>query len=447
MTALPLRLGPLEAAGRRILRSGLRWLRPDGHVCRANEIVAYCNIALAGGAPALAEEGYDLQVALAPRLPGRIRHAPGASRGGYLDRLPVADWHEDAIWAHLEGAPASGGAAANEPELLFLAGRRFTGIADNRTGLLTGWHDRARAWWGDGGGSTLLAAGICELDGIFRGDDGTFGSFFQTAAGPAQVVLSQDEPLVPCAAVLAEQLARTPKEVAAIREDMARSFPIGRHVPTAEEWLFMGALLNALEHCPLGEDYEMLGRSGLSRTGPADAICLSLTAEMAQLPRHRRLGYAINFHGFRLGAIGPAVRDWLRSNFEVGPQSVADVAADYRRLIAAAPGRAFFVVNRLSSQLYEQIQNYHGLDEAAMAGLSSVRAKELNLMLHDLARAVPDLAIVDADAIAADLGMAQHLPDGIHGSGAFYSEVRNELLRLVHAQGIQGFGPRALSRS
>ena len=48
--------------------------------------------------------------------------------------------------------------------------------------------------------------------------------------------------------------------------------------------------------------------------------------------------------------------------------------------------------------------------------LGSVRARELNLMLHDLARE-RNVAIVDVDAIAADLGSQRHAPDGVHGSG------------------------------
>lgn len=447
MTALPLRLGRLEAADHKVFRSGMRWLCPDGHVSRPNEIVAYCNIGLAGSQSAFGEEFYDFQVGLAPKLAGRIRHAPGSSEGGYLDRLPRILWDEDTPWATLEGLPADLPAGDSETELLFLAGRRPTGIAENRAGILSGWHDRARAWWGEQGHRTLLAVGICEMDAIFRGDHGFFSDLFEAVPYPYQIALTQNEPLISCSAVLSEQLSRTPAQMAAIRDDIGRALLSGPSLPSPEEWLFVGALLGGLERCPLSEDYEILSRSGLSRSGPATAVCLSLAAERSKLLRHRKHGYALNVHTFRLDRAGPAVRAWLRADFEVTRRSVADVAADYRGLVAAAPDRTFLVVNRFSSQHYEVIQSYHGLDNGVIASLSALRAKDLNLMLTDLAKELPNLKIVDADAIAADLGMAKHVPDGIHGSGLFYSEVRGELLRLIGESTIPDRAVRALSQS
>jgi Cys-tRNA(Pro) deacylase len=64
-----------------------------------------------------------------------------------------------------------------------------------------------------------------------------------------------------------------------------------------------------------------------------------------------------------------------------------------------------------------------------------VRAREMNLMLHDLARE-RNVAILDADAIAADLGTQRHAPDGIHGSGLLETEIRGELIRLLRQRGV-----------
>lgn len=446
MTVLPLRLGPL-AGGNNVIRSGIRWLRPDGYACRAHEVVAYCNIALAGNHAFFGEESYDLQIALAPRVPGRIRHRAGLSMGGYADRLPVRDWREDTVWATIDSPLPETPSAASEAEFLFLAGRRLTGVAENRTGILSGWHDRARAWWGEGQHRTIVAAGTCEMDGLFRGDGGYFGELFEGIAGPVQIALTQNEPLVSCAAILAEQLTRTPAQMAAIREDIAQTLLSGPVAPSGEEWAFMAALLGGLERCPINEERAMLSRSGLSRAGPAAAVCLSLTAETSRLPRHRKLGYALNFHHFRLNRAGPAIRAWLQTHFEARPRSVDDVAAHYRRLTSAEPDTVFLVVNRLSTHRHEVIQSYQGLDGEAMAGLAAVRAKELNLMLHDLSRELPNLALVDADAIAAELGMWQHVPDGVHGSGPFYAEVRNELMRQIREHAIPDLGPRAINQS
>lgn len=444
MTSQPIIFGPLGSPGESVLRSGLSWLLPEGSTCRANQIVAYCNIALpsSGG-----NQGWDLQVALAPKFAGTIRHGEGLSRGGYLDRLPSFLWDEGSVWATIDNVVSDIPNDAALPDLLFLAGRRYAGIAGNRYGLLHGWHDSIRAWWGEGDRGSLLGAGVCELDPILSGNDRSFGNLFELAAGPVHIAIAREEPLVPCAAILAEQIARSPDEIAAIRDDLVRAFGSGRHAPTSGDWVFMGALLRALETNPMLDKFELIGRASISQVGPPNAVCLSLSAELAAFARHRKLGYTLNMHGFRAAEIGPAVHDWLRTNFEVVQRSVDDVGADYRGLLQAAPDRQFFIVNRVSSQQNEDIQSYADFDDATIARLSSVRAKELNLMLHDLAHGQSQLSIVDADAIAADMGMRDHLPDGIHGSGAFYAEVQGELMHLLREHDHTGFNPRVVTQS
>ena len=51
-------------------------------------------------------------------------------------------------------------------------------------------------------------------------------------------------------------------------------------------------------------------------------------------------------------------------------------------------------------------------------------------MLHDIAER-RDLSIIDVDAIAADLGGAEHLPDGIHQSGSLQVALRSEILHAM----------------
>lgn len=442
MRPIPLTLGRLEPAGPPLRRSGLRWLCDDGHPCRANEIVAYCNLSFAGQTDAFPEEGFDLQVALAPRMAGVIRRVASPSPGGMLDRVPNMPWSPQTVWAHLEPRPGDGDGPPEEPNLLFLAGRRLTDIAEDRSGLLTGWHSRKRAWWGEGEGGGLLVPATCNQTGLIRGDDGSFGGLFERLAGPAHVVMTQGEPVVSCAAVFNERLSRTPQDGRAIREDMARSFLDGGGVLPTAGWLFMGALQKGLDPAQLDERYDLLTRAGLRRSQPVSAICLSLETEPRHLLRHRRLGYALNLHTYRLAWVGEAVRDWLQRDFDVEPQSVEDVARDYHRLVETAPDRTFVFVNQICSQANEAIQDYEAFDEAMMAQLGGVRAAELNLMLHDLARA-PNVQIVDADAIAADLGIARHLPDAAHATGELQRELQAELLHCLQAQGVAGFVPRS----
>ena len=62
--------------------------------------------------------------------------------------------------------------------------------------------------------------------------------------------------------------------------------------------------------------------------------------------------------------------------------------------------------------------------------LANVASKELNLMLQDIADH-RELYIVDVDAIAADIGGGEHLPDGIHQSGLMQTLLRQEILSVL----------------
>ena len=98
--------------------------------------------------------------------------------------------------------------------------------------------------------------------------------------------------------------------------------------------------------------------------------------------------------------------------------------------------------NSVSTQAYEDVASYRALDEATFRSLGTVRAKTLNLMLHDLARESGRLHVVDADGIAAGLGMRAHLPDGVHPSGPRQAELRAELVRTARGAGVPGFESR-----
>ena len=155
-----------------------------------------------------------------------------------------------------------------------------------------------------------------------------------------------------------------------------------------------------------------------------DAVLLSLHADGVFVLRHRRLGYALHCHAYRLLEAGPAFQTWLRTNFEQVRRAPDDIRRDYCALIDAVRARhdtQFVVLNAISTASNENIHSYAGFDRPIGKTLGSVRAREMNLMLHDLARE-RNVAILDADAIAADLGTQRHAPDGIHGSGLLETE-------------------------
>jgi hypothetical protein len=456
MTAIPLRLGPLAPPGYEVRRSGLRWLCDEGHVCRPREVVAFCNVALAPATGAgldsgpFADEARDFQIGFAPRVGGRLTKAAASSQGGFLDQHHNEHrWRPDFIIGHLEREReglAPDDDADGELHLLHCAGRRMTEIAEIRSGLLSGWHDRSRAWWGEGDGAfgTLLSVGICELIGVIRGENLAFLEMFEAVPGPAQAIHIADEPLVPCAMVATEQCLRTPDQFQAIAADFARTFPAGPVAPTPADWIFAGSMLSALQRSPLTEHYDILTRIALRRTGPADAVILSLNAEPGPLLRHKSLGYAIKCYGFRVAEAGPAVRAWFQTQFEPLRPSLDDILRDYRRLISTVRARSdvkFLILNAMSTSASDDVHCYAMFERPLGNTLASIRAKELNLMLHDLARE-EDVAIVDLDAIGAELGTRAHIPDGVHHSGPMQTEVRAEILRILRAFGIPGFGSR-----
>jgi hypothetical protein len=117
------------------VRSGIRWIHDDGHACRANEIVGWCNVRV--GVPAVdgtfADETRDLQIAFATRVAGTLKRGADTSRGGFLDRCPPRALAGRQTIAHVE---PRAGEAANGHALrpLFVAGRRVVEVAEDRSG-------------------------------------------------------------------------------------------------------------------------------------------------------------------------------------------------------------------------------------------------------------------------------------------------------------------------
>jgi hypothetical protein len=444
MTTVPLSCGSLNADGFVIRRSGIRWLHEDGHLCRPNEVIGFCNISLEpeAGQRSLnfpfADE-LELQVAFAPQLGGRLRIASGNSPGGYLNVFGLHVWNPDDVLGHLEQVSGSEDqlqAASGELRLLMLAGRRMNGLADVDSGILPGWHNRSRAWWCDrssGGLRTLLCLGICDAAGVVRGNQTPFVETFEATPSPAQFVYVPDHPVVPCAPVLLEQFLRTSVQNERLAADLNTGLAGSRALANADDWMFAGALLSSLQHSPMRDNYDVLTPTGLRRLGPADAVLLSLSAEVQSILRHKKLGYSSQMLRHRQAAAGPAIRSWLASAFEPVERTINDIQRDYRQLIdtvTAQTGARFLILNRMSTSGFEDITSYAPFDAPMGKILENIAAKEMNLMLHDLADEC-DVSIVDVDAIAANLGGSEHLPDGIHHSAAMQAVVRSEILNIL----------------
>lgn len=442
MSAIDLHLGPLHATGYKILRSGVRWLYDSGHYCRPSQIFAYCNITLEpvtgrlSGPPPFAEE-LELQIAFASRTGGRVSIDSTTARGGYLSVRTVDVWDPDTVIASIEPDPEAdeSGGDPGRLRLLALAGRRMTDLAVTHSGLLPGWHGRSRGWWCEEGETpvTLLSLGVCDAAGLVQGEDCAFSEMFEATQTAAQMVYVPDHPLAPATPLLLDQLQRTPAQFDAIAADLRGFFERSQTPPTANDMIFAGTVLSVMQRNPIRDGYNVFSANGLARLGPAEAVLLSLAVEPTAILRHRKLGYHIHIMRHHQVAAGPAFKAWLTESFEPVRRSVDDIKRDYETLIdrmARATGGRVIIINRMSTSGHEDVSSYLPFDAPMSNTLSLVAAKEWNLMLEDIAEE-RDLAIVDVDAIAADIGGAEHLPDGIHQSGLMQTLLRREVLHIL----------------
>jgi hypothetical protein len=451
-----LHLGPLEVGGLvSVTRSDVTWLCEDGRDCRAGDLIAFIRLDLhprpeARDVPApFADEAKSVQIALATPIAGRLRRRRESGRGGYFSLIGGAHqtWEPDEPVAAIETAEDGPAPDARlDLGLLMMPGRPVTSLARDGPGLLNGFYNRARGWRIDDEGpvGTVLSLGICELAGVMQGEQLDFREFLGAIRGPAQVVFIPDIPVAPGARIVAEQLRRTEAQRTAIREDLLDAvFRLGV-TPTAEDWMFAAGVLKALESSPITDRYDVLGRGGLRKAGPPDAVVLSLHAEWMIARRHRRLGYHFQCHDYLLAEVGPAFNAWVRSNFEPVRRTLDDVRADYIGLIdqlrAVNPSIQILVCNRMATSGYEDIQSYNAFDAPLRATLASVLDKEMNLLLQDLAKE-RDIAIIDIDAIGAELGGRRFMADRLHQDAAIQAAARAEIIRTLNARGVPGFGP------
>ncbi|MDE2434850.1 MAG: hypothetical protein KGM49_01190 [Sphingomonadales bacterium] len=440
MSTVPLRLGPLGAKGYSIQRSGIRWLREDGQHCRANQPIGWFNIvveptrALSSGVPVFGDE-CELQVVVAPRISGRLSVESGVSRGGYLSVRSVDPWDPDTQIGSIETGGGDVGPDAGTLRLMVLAGRRMTDLANVHGSLLSGWHSRTRGWWCDAGEAplTLLSQGVCDANGVVLGAQSAFLEMFEAARQALQIVYVPDHPIAPCVPILLDQISRTTAQFDAIAEDVHRHFAPGGNALVPQDWMFLGTMLSELQSVPLKDTYDIISANGLQQLRAPNAVLLSLAVEPQAILRHKSLGYHMHVMRHHQAAAGPAVRAWLSTAFEPVKRTIDMIRKDYEALIdrlKQQTGARVIILNRMSSSGREDVSNYMGFDAPLGDTLSNVAAKEWNLMLHDIAETRP-LDIVDVDAVAAEMGGAEHLPDGIHQSGQMQSLLLQQILGFM----------------
>ena len=451
MGRITLRLGPLQRGGWLAQRTSVIWLCEDGRECRAGDVVAFVRVHLRRlpetprGPDIFREELGDLEVALVAPAPGRLTRRP--EPGGYFNIVPIKPWNADdeVGWLETEGPARDVGL-----EHLMMSGRRASPLGKDGAGLLSGNFDRLRAWriQGEGRVGNVLSMGVCEQAGVIQGEKLNFLELLTAIQGPAHVAFFPDIPLVPTARMLIEQIRRTDQDRADMRADLQASLSGGPVASSPSDWLFAGGLVQAFESSPITDSHDVLGHDGPQSLGRPDAIILSLHSEGPLMRRHRRLGYAFQCHNYLTYRSGPATRAWVSDSFERLPVRVEDTFRNYLELIdlirESAPDTQFLICNRMSTSGYEDIQSYAAFDAPLGDTLTAVHDRELNLMLYDLARA-RDVAIIDTDAIGAELGGRRFMPDRLHQDHVIQAAVREEILRTLRARGVPGFAPAAVS--
>lgn len=446
MAVLTLTFGGFSLVDHRVLRSSLRWVVPNGSHCIRGEVLAYCNISIKpqgkrSNTAIFEGEKRDTQIALLAPHAGRLRHRKDMYQGGFHDFFALRAW-TDSPFAILETEET--GPDVDRPALLVMvSGRRITELAEVRSGILTGWHDRSRAFRiGTEPVGTLLAAGICDLEGSLRGPGRAFIEFVSSAPAPVQLISLIDTCLIPATRILIEQLQRTPEEMAAISKDMVQGLAAGPTPAKPSDLIFAGALLATLARSPLTEAMDTLTYTGLQKSSGPDALLLSIRSENSLMFKHRNLGYTLAFHRYRLEESGAAFKDWIHANFEKVRREADQVKSDYiellKQLRQRQPDMKVMVANAPPNWGSDDIHSYSGLETASLQALVSFQARSQNLMLLELAQ-THAFSVVDLDAVAAKLGTQVHLFDGLHGDGVMDAAVRAEILATASAMGIRGF--------
>ena len=309
-------IGALAAGRFNVLRSGVRWLCEDGHVCRAGEVVAYCNIGSnrrrrgrrAGGRSstksAISRSRSRRASAARSVAPPTARSAASSTSSS-----TTSDGRPEFVIGHVEcerGFDADG--ETTRSPMLGRTARRGNRRRD-RSGLLSGWHDRSRAWWGDGDapfGDAGLPRALRPDRRHPRRARRRSWKCSQRCRGPAHVAYFPDDALVPCAAVAAGQLERTPE--AGARDCRRLRALVRRGHGRADagrldfrERAAVGAAALAARRAPRRADARPACAASRRRT----PCCCRSTPEAPFVLRHKRLGYTLLCHGYRIVEAGP----------------------------------------------------------------------------------------------------------------------------------------------
>lgn len=436
MKKIHLILGEINQGDFCITMSGIRWLHATGHYCRRGVPIAYCNILISkNGEPVnLNGENQDIQATLIMPIDGIIHIRDGTSYGGLIDQMPHCFiWNSQSIICEVDHDGQETLADSLEVQIIFTAGKRYMNAFENRTGILSGWFERTRAWTGDRGPikNNLIVLGTCEILNSIRGREIVSLELLNLLSEPSQVTLFQDSVLIPTISMMIDQIKRTPEESKRLIDDFNEMIGNGSQIYEPEDYLFLGAILKSLVKNNLFSSSFTLNRSCIEANTLPTIVLTSVTAQPRRILRHRSLGYSIAFHDFKVTDMGPGTLKFLRENFIQISRKPSDIEIEFRELSRLlGNGVRLLVCNAPSNPLGNLIANYDLYDQINFSQITDVNRREMNVMLDKLSEDGV-LEVIDLNLLAAQLGTLKNYPDGTHMSGLLERYFVNELARVI----------------
>ena len=248
MKRVSLFLGDIRFDNISINMSRVKWLHDDGQYCKKGTPIAYCNIQLkfCDFFSSSSGEMNDLQVIFIMPVNGTLiipRVTTDKSLSNQLTHSPL--WETSTI---LCDALIEDEQSLNEfitAEFIIAAGKRYASFAENRSGILSGWFERSRAWVGDKGHikNTILTLGICDILDALKGTQVAYLDFIQLMPTPSQIILFPDGVLIPTAAMALDQLERSTKNINEITVNFSTMIKNNPQIFSAEDYIFLGSVL------------------------------------------------------------------------------------------------------------------------------------------------------------------------------------------------------------
>jgi len=432
--------GQLNLSEHFVQRSGLRWIASNGQHCKQGAPLAYCNILIikkGGSSIFKTDESRDLQVVFLCPASGTLKIGEHTSFGGIIDQRPYYfPWDEHEPIGQLTQdvtQPSSNNLAA---DIVFTVGRRYANFAENRNGLSSGWFQSTRSWKGDCQKitRTLLALGSCEIINTLRGDQIANLDALNLLPGNNQIIVVPDGIHIPSATIIHEQINRSAVEYESLATNFSQSIKALDTPCQAEDYLFYGDLLSSLARNLVFEKNVTFTRSGEQEHHQVDVVITSLMSQQRRIFRNKALGYSIAIHDWRINELGNHPKEWLRDNFESITRGPNQIGESLKLLSQSlGPKVRLLVANLPPNPKNPPITKYDQFDSQTFHEIWSVSRHEHNVMLDDLADQ-GFLEVIDLEAMCAEYGVAENVPDGVHMSNAVQLEVVREIGRTLQTR-------------